>query len=1088
MASYTRLIEFKVKDTELNRAVDKLSKTLDRIDKSLVGIDKKLDHIAKQGFGGVAKEANKAEKSVGKLGKSLKSIYSASGPPGIARMVSGGILGTVLGKKGDIAALITKLYAFDGALRVLSKGNTGLPAFNRRVTEAATALAGFTVAHAGALTGVVAGGAAILAGTKFFYDLGKGVRQAEANMIDFIKTSRQVGLGANLRSLFPKAAPGSRLGGADDGGPKIGLPPSSPIGVGSSRGLEVVRPKLIESQIAGVTKLNRELSRSREIQNNINASIKGPYRQAVVAVKQAQFASNVELLKAKTIQAAINVDIWAMQRAWQGVVGTIRGAKDLFGNLLGGKFGGAGQAAGVITLSRSIEFLTGKLGFLNNQWINNAKAASQWVTRVTEAVATVNIAYTGLTKVLGAASWTIGAIAGFKRWESEASATIWRLNRQVKAFSDGLNAMFMMMQGKGGTPGGVAQNLRDMVLGGEQRKENKRFAEQGPTNKQLIQKDLDLQIQKLNQRNTTEADYIKILQSKRQLERELRREAKKEQVMRVKSGEPFEEVFADKIADRDRRLKEARDKELAHEKVIRQARAKRAKFNKLALQNELKEIARKKKVELDAIEKVRQAELRATKDAANADKRRREQRGARRGRMGESLMLGAGFPLLFGGGFGSVAGGVTGAALSMGGKGFGAQILLSALGQQVDAFMGQMANVGQALNSVEKDATPLVERLGVAGTEFERQVKLLEKLGAEEEAFALAREKMIGLVGTKGVNDLAQFGKESQELSNAWKQFMTEVGAGLAGLVNAAGILRNLTEGLTGKSQLDRGIANEYNDAKLNDLNTFRERYGPGGDLRPGIRPEGLPSLTDISEQIKERQKILDQQRIDDEQEKVRLALNKASLLTLEEKKLVIEDTYRLGERGAEIEAKIRELKKDNKDFDEAAYRAKAQEIENLQASLDIYRKIGETIGDGLTSAIEGAIQGTKTLGQVATSVLNSIGRMLIQYGMTSLFGGMGGFGKWLSGTRAEGGPVTGNKSYIVGEKGPELFTPKSSGHITPNDELGGGGTSNITVNVDASGSSVEGDADQSAALGKMLGAAIQAELIKQRRPGGLLR
>ena len=51
MADYTRLIEFRVKDTQLNRAVNKLSKTLDRIDKSLVGIDKKLDHIAKQGFG-----------------------------------------------------------------------------------------------------------------------------------------------------------------------------------------------------------------------------------------------------------------------------------------------------------------------------------------------------------------------------------------------------------------------------------------------------------------------------------------------------------------------------------------------------------------------------------------------------------------------------------------------------------------------------------------------------------------------------------------------------------------------------------------------------------------------------------------------------------------------------------------------------------------------------------------------------------------------------------------------------------------------------------------------------------------------------
>jgi hypothetical protein len=36
--------------------------------------------------------------------------------------------------------------------------------------------------------------------------------------------------------------------------------------------------------------------------------------------------------------------------------------------------------------------------------------------------------------------------------------------------------------------------------------------------------------------------------------------------------------------------------------------------------------------------------------------------------------------------------------------------------------------------------------------------------------------------------------------------------------------------------------------------------------------------------------------------------------------------------------------------------------------------------------------------------------------------------------------------SYIVGEKGPELFTPSSSGNITPNNALGGGG--NITVNV----------------------------------------
>ena len=48
-------------------------------------------------------------------------------------------------------------------------------------------------------------------------------------------------------------------------------------------------------------------------------------------------------------------------------------------------------------------------------------------------------------------------------------------------------------------------------------------------------------------------------------------------------------------------------------------------------------------------------------------------------------------------------------------------------------------------------------------------------------------------------------------------------------------------------------------------------------------------------------------------------------------------------------------------------------------------------------------------------------------------------------------------------------------------------GGANVTVNVDASGSSVEGNANQAAELGKMLGAAVQAELVKQKRPGGLL-
>ena len=50
-----------------------------------------------------------------------------------------------------------------------------------------------------------------------------------------------------------------------------------------------------------------------------------------------------------------------------------------------------------------------------------------------------------------------------------------------------------------------------------------------------------------------------------------------------------------------------------------------------------------------------------------------------------------------------------------------------------------------------------------------------------------------------------------------------------------------------------------------------------------------------------------------------------------------------------------------------------------------------------------------------------------------------------------------------------------------------GGGVSNVTVNVDASGSSVEGDTNGAEQLGAAISQAIQAELLEQKRPGGLL-
>jgi|TARA_Y100000015_G_scaffold4301_1_gene3897 TP901 family phage tail tape measure protein len=155
----------------------------------------------------------------------------------------------------------------------------------------------------------------------------------------------------------------------------------------------------------------------------------------------------------------------------------------------------------------------------------------------------------------------------------------------------------------------------------------------------------------------------------------------------------------------------------------------------------------------------------------------------------------------------------------------------------------------------------------------------------------------------------------------------------------------------------------------------------------------------------------------------------------------------------------------------------------------DLYKGIGNSIKSGVTDAIMGAIDGTKSLGEAASGILKNIGNQLISFGINSIFGGLGGgggiLGSLFGGGRANGGTVQGGRSYVVGEKGPELFTPGRTGSVAPNSSMGG--NISVNVNVDASGSAVQGDGNEGAQLGKAIGAAVQQELMKQKRPGGLL-
>jgi len=153
----------------------------------------------------------------------------------------------------------------------------------------------------------------------------------------------------------------------------------------------------------------------------------------------------------------------------------------------------------------------------------------------------------------------------------------------------------------------------------------------------------------------------------------------------------------------------------------------------------------------------------------------------------------------------------------------------------------------------------------------------------------------------------------------------------------------------------------------------------------------------------------------------------------------------------------------------------------------DVFAEIGDTIGSQISDALVGAINGTKSLGEAAKSIVNDLANSLLRLGINTLLKSTGfGIFSNLTGFANGGRPPVGRAS-VVGEKGPELFVPSVAGTIIPNNSIGGGVTNNIVVNVDASGSNVEGNEQESRELGLVLSAAIQAQLVQEKRPGGLL-
>lgn len=114
-------------------------------------------------------------------------------------------------------------------------------------------------------------------------------------------------------------------------------------------------------------------------------------------------------------------------------------------------------------------------------------------------------------------------------------------------------------------------------------------------------------------------------------------------------------------------------------------------------------------------------------------------------------------------------------------------------------------------------------------------------------------------------------------------------------------------------------------------------------------------------------------------------------------------------------------------------------------------RNIQTSFADFLFNPFEDGLKG------MLKSFVNTLRRMVAEAAAANILGSIGGalagsanpilgaIGGFFGGARAAGGPVTGGKAYLVGERGPELVVPGSSGTVVPNNAMGG---LNQTINI----------------------------------------
>jgi len=506
---------------------------------------------------------------------------------------------------------------------------------------------------------------------------------------------------------------------------------------------------------------------------------------------------------------------------------------------------------------------------------------------------------------------------------------------------------------------------------------------------------------------------------------------------------------------------------------------------------------------------------------------------ANRGPALQSAAISGAFPLLFGQGPLAAAGGAIGGGIGggLGGQmgGFAGGLIGTAVVSGITNFANSVTELGKSIETLDGQFKFLTEKSLFSSKEAENRAKVLQTLGEREKLATLLSKELTNVLGQDGAEKLRRAGEASKELSKTFAELTVNLQLALAGPISQFLKLVNqvLDQGTAislgqGKGTVNLGPGEEQflkdfggvlaNMSQSQIDNILRAQIGTNVeglkitnqrrqairkfDLARQTNPAGLDAFMGGGSSFAGGNTPLevDAARVASAQKKV-----KAMQKEIEFAKLITQEGIKEADIQKQIEGITENLnEKELKMLETQGLSVRALVEKNNQAKLLVenarlveqsFKNLAQGISTDLAQGIQGLIRGTSTLNDVMRGVLD---KMIDAAFNMAFFGnasgtlskGLGLFGNLFGGFLSTGGPAKAGKSYIVGERGPELFTPGVSGTVSPNSSLG---ATNIVVNVDASGSNVEGDEQQSRELGRLISVAVQSEILQQKRPGGLL-